>query len=110
MGMERSDDVRRNIEKHLQSKWGRIFLCTKQQVRESIMGSLLGIRTTLQSGKDLTNVDLHHLRTRCKNVHEQLDVLMERGDQCHGKILRRILQSFERKLGAISRENHSSDE
>lgn len=109
MGMERSDDVRRNIESHLSHGWRRKFLCTKQEVRESILASLLGIRMNVRSGKTLSVEELHYQRTRCEDVRAQLRVLMERGDRHHVVTLLRILRSFERTLATMAREDYSSD-
>lgn len=98
--MERPHDTGKKIKRHLHSAWGRTFLCTTQEVREALTAALLGIRVRL-AREHQSPRDIALLRRRCAEVHEQLRLLLSRGDMRHGRLLRRVLRSYERKVDAM---------
>ncbi len=93
---------RMEIDAHLKSAWGRTFLCTVREVRESATVSLMGIRSQMQAEQPMTKERIIYLQDRCKSAHEQVRQLIGRGDIRHAKPLRRIVRSYERKLALLS--------
>ena len=106
--MDRMDDIGKKIDAHLKSAWGRTFLCTAQEVRESATVALMGIRAHLRQQESLRHVDLLYLRKRCDDVREQLRLLIARGDKRHARPLRRIMRSYAKRLDAMLAASVSS--
>lgn len=102
--MRRPGDIEGKIERHLRSAWGRTLLCTTQEVREALTASLLGVRSKLD--KPLSKAELLALRERCRQVHDQLRLLLSRRDFRHGRMLRRVLRSYERRVEALLESFH----
>lgn len=104
--MEKPGDIGRKIDAHLKSAWGRTFLCTTQEVRESIAVSLLGMRTKLRSAEPLARAELLYLLGRCDDVLDQVRVLIGRKDRRHAKTFIRIVRSYQEKIGALLQSDH----
>lgn len=104
--MEKPGDVGRKIDAHLKSPWGRTFLCTTQEVRESITVSLLGIRTRMQSPASLAHIDARYLLKRCDDVLDQVRVLIRRHDRRHAKTFIRIVRGYQRSINGVLESMH----
>lgn len=103
--MDRMDEIGKKIDAHLKSAWGRTFLCTTQEVRESIAVSLLGLRTKLQE-ENPTKAELLYLLNRCDDVLDQVRVLIGRRDRRHAKTFIRIVRSYQGRIGALLQSGH----
>jgi hypothetical protein len=106
--MDRMDDVGRKIDAHLKSAWGRTFLCTTQEVRESITVSLLGIRARLRSGGDASRAELLSIAGRCDDVLDQVRVLIGRKDRRHAKTFIRLVRSYQEKIAALLQSDRAA--
>lgn len=96
--MDRMEDVGKKIDAHLKSSWGRTFLCTVQQVRESATVALMGIRVHLRQKELMNQSELLYQRKRCDDVRYQILQLYTRGDKHHAHILRKILVSYKARI------------
>lgn len=103
--MDRMDDIGKKIERHLKSAWGRTFLCTTQEVRESVTVSLLGIRTKMRV-EDPPRVELWYLLDRCDDVLDQVRVLIGRRDKRHAKTFIRIVRGYQRAISRLLESPH----
>jgi hypothetical protein len=104
--MDRLGDTGRKMERHLKSAWARTFLCTVQEVRESIAVSLLGIRTKLRPKEPLPKTELLYLLNRCDDVLDQVRVLIGRKDRRHAKTFIRIVRGYQERIGAMLQSDH----
>jgi hypothetical protein len=96
--MDRPGDVGRKIDAHLKSAWGRTFLCTIQEVRESATAALMGIRVHLQRQPPMSPAEALYQRKRCEDVRNQIVQLYARGDKRHAHALHKIFASYRRRL------------
>ena len=92
------DEIGRKIDAHLNSAWGRTFLCTVQQVRESATVALMGIRVHLQKQPPMTRPEAIYQRKRCDDARNQIVQLYARGDKRHAHVLHKILVSYKAKI------------
>ncbi len=96
--MVRMDETGRRIDAHLNSLWGRTFLCTIQEVRESATVALMGIRVHLHKQPPMTRAEAAYQRKRCDDVRDQVVQLYARGDKRHAHNLHKILVSYRRRI------------
>lgn len=99
--MDRMDRIGRKIDAHLNSAWGRTFLCTVQQVRESATVALMGIRVHLQKQPPMTRAEAIYQRQRCNDARDQIVHLYARGDKRHAHNLHKILVSYRRTIDEL---------
>lgn len=92
------DDIGRKIDAHLSSLWGRTFLCTVQEVRESATVALMGIRVHVQREPPMSRAEALYQRKRCDDVRNQIVQLYARGDKRHAHTLHKILASYRRRI------------
>ena len=108
--MDRMDEIGKKIDAHLKSAWGRTFLCTTQEVRESIAVSLLGMRATLRAEGTPPKAELLYLLGRCDDVLDQVRVLIGRGDRWHAKTFIRLIRSYQERIEALLQSGHDSSD
>lgn len=108
--MQKPDDIGKKIDAHLKSAWGRTFLCTTQEVRESIAVSLLGMRTKLRSEEALPRAELLYLLGRCDDVLDQVRVLIGRRDRRHAKTFIRIVRGYQERIGAMLQSGREGED
>lgn len=89
--MKRLEDVQAKLSHH----WA--VLCTAQRVRESVTLSLMGIRVHLLR----QDIDIFDVQKSCIEVRRQLELLVTRGDERHARMLSRVLEHYEQKVGAL---------
>jgi len=104
--MDRMDEIGRRIDAHLNSAWGQTFLCTVQEVRESITASLLGIRSKLQTRDSPSRADLLYALGRCEDVLDQVRALIARRDRRHTKTFIRIVRGYQRRIESLLESTH----
>jgi hypothetical protein len=95
--MERIDDVRRRLEEK------RGAYCTAQRVREAITVSLIGMRMKLHAGETSTHQQREYLRSRSKEIRDQLRLLLHKGRYRHVKAFLRVLHSYEGQIEDAAR-------
>ena len=91
------DDMKDQLEQNMNNRWWKPW-CTSQRVRESIVVSLLGMRTTMQTIDTTTHERLIYMWTRCDEIRKQIRTLISMGDRKRARRFRKKIRSYQRRI------------